>query len=267
MKSLIILLMAVFTSLTALSIIAAENRVVDRASVDWGLLNPARGDASPRAANLWGDRSKDIATGMLVSFPQGFSSPAHIHNISYHGIVIEGEMHNDDPGAESMWLPSGSFWMQPAGEVHVTAANGQNNLIYLEIDSGPYLVQPSEEAFDNGERPFNLDTRNLVWLDSGDAQWLERDGAQIAYLWRKATNANGSFLKLPAGFNGSIESGAGLKAVIVNGLLSYRWQESDSKTTLQLGSFFEASVAGQHHLETEIETMLYINSDGRYRVR
>ena len=50
-------------------------------------------------------------------------------------------------------MPTGSFWTQPAGEDHTTAANADTNLIYLEIDSGPYLVKPSSYKFDNGERP------------------------------------------------------------------------------------------------------------------
>jgi len=61
-----------------------------------------------------------------------------------------------------MWLPADSFWTQPAGENHITAADGENNLIYLEIDNGPYLVLAKEKAFDNGERPINIDERNLV---------------------------------------------------------------------------------------------------------
>ena len=33
--------------------------VIPVGEVDWGALNPARGDASPRAGNLWGDRTKN----------------------------------------------------------------------------------------------------------------------------------------------------------------------------------------------------------------
>lgn len=42
-------------------------------------------------------------------------------------------MHNDDPSSASMWMPAESFRTQPAGDNHVTAANGVQNLIYLEI--------------------------------------------------------------------------------------------------------------------------------------
>lgn len=121
--------------------VAKQSRVMPAEDVNWGYLNPLRGDKSPGAADLWGDRTKNMPTGMLVRFNKGFSSPPHIHNISYRGIVIKGLMHNDDPTAESLWLPQGSYWTQPAGQNHITAANDEENLIYLEIDSGPYLVK------------------------------------------------------------------------------------------------------------------------------
>ena len=114
-----------------------------------------------------------------------------------------------------MWLPTGSFWIQPAGETHITAADGQENLIYLEIDSGPYLVLSKEKAFDNGERPINLDKNNLVWLDAKDVKWIKKSSAQIAYLWGATHSANGSFVKLPKGFKGSIQSKKNFKAVVV----------------------------------------------------
>ncbi len=204
-------LAAGFSTLFSSALLSKEpdHTVISTENIDWGLLNPLRGDASPRAADVWGDRTRAVATGMLVQFRKGFSSPPHIHNITYRGIVIEGLMHNDDPGAEKMWLPAGSFWTQPAGEVHITAADGERNLIYLEIDSGPYLVVATEEAFDNGERPVNLHEQNVVWL--------KRDRIEMAYLWGKTDAANGSFVKLPAGFHGHIENANGLKAVVVRG--------------------------------------------------
>lgn len=56
------------------------------AEVHWGFLNPLRGDKSPAAANLWGDRSKNGATGMLVRFQKGFSSP-HIFITSLTAVL------------------------------------------------------------------------------------------------------------------------------------------------------------------------------------
>lgn len=251
---------------TTLPAKANDHSVVATENIEWGLLNPLRGDASPRAADLWGDRTKDVATGMLVKFSKGFSSPPHIHNITYRGVVIEGLMHNDDPAAERMWLPPGSFWTQPAGESHITEADGLDNLIYLEIDSGPYLVLPEEKAFDNGERPINVDERNLVWLDAKDLKWIEKSNVQIAYLWGKPNLANGSFVKLPSDFKGSITNDNGLKAVVVRGKGTHQWSNGKKKTALSPSSFFSSKAKGEHKINVEAEVVLYIHSNGRYAV-
>ncbi len=245
---------------------ASDHSVIATENIEWGLLNPLRGDASPRAVDLWGDRTKDMATGMLVKFKKGFSSPPHIHNITYRGIVIEGLMHNDDPMAEKMWLPTGSFWTQPAGESHITAADGQDNLIYLEVDSGPYFVLSADKAFDNGERPINLDERNLVWLDTKDVKWLQKNKIQLTYLWGKPHLVNGSFVKLPAGFKGAIKNDNGLKAVVVRGKAIHQWNNEKNRTALSPSSFFSSKAKGEHKINTETEVVLYINSKGRYTV-
>ena len=83
-------------------------KVVLASEVEWEQLNPKRGDQSPQAATLWGDRNGTEATGFLVKFVDGFSSPPHIHNVSYRGVVIAGGVHNDDPEAKPMWMPAGS---------------------------------------------------------------------------------------------------------------------------------------------------------------
>ncbi len=179
----------------------AKDKVIAAKDVEWGYLNPARGDQSPGAADLWGDRTKDTATGMLVRF---------------RSIVIEGEMHNDDPNAAKMWMPTGSFWTQPAGEDHTTAANDKTNLIYLEIDEGPYLVKPSKEHFDNGERPINVHADNMVWLQKSDLVNIAANGVSVAYLWGETSSVYGTLVKLPKGFKGSIKSnGDEFKAVVI----------------------------------------------------
>jgi len=100
----------------------STNKVVSASEIKWEQLNPARGDKSPQAGTIWGDRKGTVPTGFLVKFVDGFSSPPHIHNVTYRGVVISGLIHNDDQNAEKMWMPKGSFWTQPEGESHITAA-------------------------------------------------------------------------------------------------------------------------------------------------
>ncbi len=85
------------------AVLADSNcQVVPVSSVTWGKLNPARGDASPRAATLWGDHDGTEATGFVVKIVDGLRAPPHIHNVSYRGVVINGLIHNGDPAAADM---------------------------------------------------------------------------------------------------------------------------------------------------------------------
>ncbi|WP_143871396.1 DUF4437 domain-containing protein [Catenovulum sediminis] len=275
-----VILLSIFSALFTFAVFAAEksrqSEVTTAEEVNWGYLNPLRGDQSPGAADLWGDRTKYIATGMLVRFKKGFSSPPHIHNISYRGIVIKGAMHNDDPTAEHMWMPTASYWTQPAGENHITAANDRSNMIYLEIDSGPYLVKPSDQHFDNGERPVNIHTSNLIWLKSQDSSLIDGDNIQISYLWKKEGSASltnstplqGLMLKVTAGTKLTIDSESEeFRAVVIQGSSSYQSAETTSVTNLNPGSYFSSTGQFTHQLITREDTIFYIRSNGLFIAR
>lgn len=242
---------------------APTNEVFLSSNIEWTPLNPARGDASPRAGTIWGDREKEVPSGFLVKFKEGFSSPPHIHNITYRGTVIQGLIHNDDAEAAKMWMPAGSFWTQPAGAPHITAAKAEENMAYIEIDRGPYLVMPTDEAFDEGERPLNLDASNVVWVDATD----DENAPQIAYLWGNPQNgeAYGSHVKLPAGFSGRIESeGSVFRAVVISGELAYTLPDAEAATTLDVGSSFSSTAAAEHTMTSGTETILYVRSNGAF---
>ena len=87
------------------------------------------------------------------------------------------------------------------------------------------------------------------------------------YLWGKPHLANGSFVKLPAGFKGSIKNDNGLKAVVVRGKATHWWNNNEKKTTLSASSFFSSTAEGEHKINVEAEVVLYINSNGRYAIK
>ena len=178
--------------------------------------------------------------------------------------MIEGEMHNDDPNAAKMWMPTGSFWTQPAGEEHTTAANDKTNLIYLEIDEGPYLVQPSKQHFDNGERPINIHADNMVWLHKTDLATINAAGVSATYLWGDTNAVYGSLVKIPKGFKGSIDSDANeFKAVVISGSLEY-----NETTTLKPGSFITSPGKSQLVIknDTNDDAIVYIRASSPYDV-
>lgn len=251
--------------------IKSINEVVTLETVEWGWLNPLRGDKSPAAGKLWGDRTKNEPAGFLVKFNKGFSSPPHIHNITYRGVVIKGFLHNDDENAEEQWLPAGSYWQQPAGEAHITAAAGQENIAFLDIQEGPYLVKPTSEAFDNGERPLNIDKTNLVWLNANDIEWVdEKSNVKTAFLWgsNNDNELRALFLKLPAGFSGNIKNlSPNFRAVVISGRLTHQFSKKEAKNILEPGSYFGAEQNATSIISTNIETVIYIRSNGKFKVK
>lgn len=246
----------------------ADVDLVKVSDVQWEQLNPARGDQSPKAGTLWGDRKGIVPTGYLIRFEDGFSSPPHIHNVSYRGVVLSGLVHNDDPQAAHMWMPPGSFWTQPKGEVHITAAKGRDSMAYIEIDQGPYLVLPTVRAFDSGERPVNIDASNIVWLDAGGQ-------AQLSYVWGKPASGelHGALVKLPRGFDGTIRTdGPSLKVVVIRGRVHYGAGVDGASVAdaeqLDPGSYFGAEGASEHRVRADADTdvTLYVRARGRFEV-
>lgn len=249
--------------------------LVSRSDVRFQPLNPLRGDASPKAGVLWGDIKKLVPTGTLIEFVDGFSSPPHIHNITYRAVVIRGEVHNDDPESEIMWMGPGSYWSQPAGETHVTSARGTKTTAFLEILEGPYLVRPAKEAFDNGERPVNIEARNIVWLDPDDVTWIDHSGAQgapeLSFLWGEPKDGqrNGAFLRLPGGFGGTLSAtGEWLKAVLIQGTITHQLPgaATEKKVHLDSGSYFGAPKGVAHELACDSlsECLLYVTAKGKF---
>ena len=244
---------------------AQDVKIILASEVNWEPLNPSRGEKSPRAGTLWGDRNGAVPTGFLAKFKDGFSSPPHIHNTTYRAVVISGLIHNNDPAAAHMWMPVGSFWTQPKGEVHITAAKGKRNIALVEIDKGPYLVKPIEEAFDSGERPINIHASNLVWLDLPRAS-ESHDNPKIAYLWGQQVNndSNGTFIKLPAGFKGKIHSkGSTFHAVLITGQLQH--QKAVNKT-LNSGGYFGSKGDTVHKVISNSETVIYVRTNGKFTI-
>ncbi len=274
MKSLPSIALAFFV--TAWTGAAAEETttVVLSSDVEWEQLNPLRGDKSPKAGTLWGDRTGPGPAGFLLKPVDGFRSPPHIHNVAYRGVVISGLLHNDDPDAEDMWMPAGSFWTQPAGEVHITAAKGNNSIAYIEVEDG-FGVLPAAKAFDDGERPVNVDKSNIVWLDASNTAWIGRstatagaNGPKIAFLWGKPQERelNGTLVKLPPGFAGKIRShGTAFRAVVIQGRPVYHGGEVK---TLDPGSYFSSKGNSEHQVSCQagVDCIIYVRMVGEFDV-
>lgn len=274
MKPLLSIVFACFITTWTGAEAEPTKTVVLSSEVKWEQLNPLRGDKSPKAGTLWGDRTGPGPAGFLLKPVDGFRSPPHIHNVAYRGVVISGLLHNDDPEAVDMWMPAGSFWTQPAGEVHITAAKGTNSIAYIEVEDG-FGVLPAAKAFDDGERPVNVDRSNIVWLDASNTAWVGQSrasgtagGPKIAFLWGnpQERQLNGTLIKMPAGHTGTIRShGASLRAVVIQGRVKHR---NAGAKVLDPGSFFASTGQSEHQVSCEAgaDCILYARAEGKYDV-
>lgn len=221
------------------------------AEVEWGALNPARGDASPRAADLWGERTAEGASGFLVRFRDGFASPPHVHNVTYRAVVIAGRVHNDDPSAEERWMGPGSFWTQPAGDVHITAARGEDVMAYVEIDQGPYLVHPVDEAFAVAEQPRNVPATAIEWTAAAPG------GPEVAHLWGEPGADAGRFLRLAPGDATGLRTSAPFHLVVVSGRAV-----ADPVRSLVAGSAVNGTELGALRCEGDERCVFYLRTAG-----
>lgn len=228
-------------------------------------LNPEHGDDSPMAGDIWGDRTQKGATGFIFKPKDGFYSPSHVHNVSYRGVVISGLVHNDDPTAEDNWMPTGSFWTQPKGDIHTTAAKGDNILAYIEIDNGPYLVIPTNEEFETEEVSLNVDRSNIVWVDSSNLKWVDEGKVKVAFLWSSldADKLRGSFIKMPKNSKSNIHTRATeFRGILISGKIRY------DKTKLNPGSYFSSQGKAEYEIKCldDSECLIYIRSNSRFRL-
>jgi hypothetical protein len=265
-----LIITACASSQVASMAVAPTSKVVLTSEAKWEQLNPARGDKSPKAATLWGDRNGLGPSGFLLEAVDGFRSPPHAHNVSYRGVVIRGLIHNDDPSADERWMPTGSFWTQPNGGVHITAAKGSSILAYIEIEEGPYLVLPVEKVFDSEDEPINMHESNIVWTDQPGTS-ASAIGPKVALLWGNPLDAqpSGSLVKLPAGFSGVMRShGSSFRAVVIQGRPEHRVPGETEAKTLEPGSYFSSKGESVHQISSKPgeDCILYVRMEGELDV-
>lgn len=154
--------------------------------------------------------------------------------------------------------------------MHITGAKGSTNVAYIEIKKGPYLVLPTEKAFDSGERPVNVDASNTTWGVEQPGMTASANGPKVAFLWGNPQGGqlNGTLVKLPAGFTGKINSlGSTFRAVVIKGQPQYQVNETEVKT-LGPGSYFSSKGESVHRVlsKTGEESIIFMRTDSRYEV-
>lgn len=90
-------------------------------------------------AMLWGNPETGPAA-IMVRLPAGHVDPFHSHSSTYHSVVIKGSFQTRTKGADNDNLPtfgSGSYALQPGGEVHAEVNAGADDVVALVYFDGP----------------------------------------------------------------------------------------------------------------------------------
>lgn len=97
------------------------------------------------ASGAYGDLGKG-PHGTFIRMPAGFVSHAHIHTGDYWGVVIAGVAANGKPGTADVPLPTGSYWFQKGGELHVTKCLSPNECLFFISQGGKfdYVVEAAK---------------------------------------------------------------------------------------------------------------------------
>lgn len=122
------------------------SQVVSVSEVDWEQSDPERGDQSPKAATLWGDRNGLARAAFLLKPVDEFSSPPHIHTADYHGVVISGAIHDGEPSAKD--LAPGCWPAHPRSLERRPFALGSNGQLFHPNRLSSLVALPGEPVGD-----------------------------------------------------------------------------------------------------------------------
>ncbi len=130
-------------------------------------------------------------------------------------------------------------------------------------------MKPINKAFDNGERPINIDISNVVWLDNEKTNWVSSNSnAQISFLL-KNEDFRSLFVKLPKGYSGTIKTeGTVLHSVIIQGELNYLVSQENETKVLDPGSYFGSTSKATHTISNTKNdvVLIYIRTNGSIEI-
>ena len=111
----------------------------------------------------------------------------------------------------------------------------------------------------------------MVWLNASDIKWVaKKSKIETAFLWgsHEKNQLRATLLKLSAGFKGKIENlSPNFRAVVISGSLTHQFSKKDNKNELEPGSYFGAEENSKFKISTDKETVIYIRSNGNFKVK
>lgn len=130
-------------------------------------------------------------------------------------------------------------------------------MVYVEIDEGPYLVRPVDQAFDNGERPLNLGESEIQWDSAESVGWSRApSGLKVAQLW-ETDGGSGRLVRFEQLGQFELSSASPFGIVVVTG-------RATVGAVVEAGGFIGATRA---QIRVDASTTLYLRASARVELR
>jgi len=158
-----------------------------------------------QTARLWGDRGSGAA-GVLVKVPGGWRSGARAYTSVQHVVLISGRWTHAIGGhgaAGNEVLLPGSYWLEPAGEVHEDRCEqGSECIVLVYAPDRVAAIAPVP-----GGQPA-ANTRQVgvpVVLPASELKWVSQSPdvpLRLAALWSRRDEGHfGELVRMPSGFD------------------------------------------------------------------
>jgi hypothetical protein len=204
-----------------------------------------------RIARLWGDRAVGQA-GVLIKVPGGFDAGVHAHTSDYHAVLISGTWTHsvETTGAgQGKTLTRGSYWMQPAKEMHRDRCVSSTECVVLVYSTGRNVLIPAAVG-----KPASVSTaQTSVILAAEQLEYFPQAPnlpQTLTVLWgsREKDGGYGQLIRLPGGFDSGLHAHSGLyHGVLVSGTwIHVEENGAGSETELPPGSYVLQPGQGMH---------------------
>jgi len=197
------------------------------------------------------------AFNAVVRFPPGYRTALHAHTATYTGVAMsEGLVHGSTEEATEA-LPKWSNWVQPAGEAHVDACQGEEPCYLLAFFDGAVDMVPADAPA----------AEPTVQINRGDQlEWVPVKGGVMMSLihGNPKEGAFHTLFQFPAGMSTNVHTHS---AAFTGALLSgshQRGPSADQLVSLTEGAVWN-EVAGAPHMEkcgTESNCIFVAAMDG-----
>ncbi len=216
-------------------------------NIKWEILESSLAEYNKNVAFIDGSLNSDSLSIFLLKPNNDDNSPIFLHNKDYLGIVLNGVFQEKDSKDKKDILEPSAYWVQPANSINTLHSNDEEPILLIETQ-GPYSEILAEDGL-NQIKSKNTYINDIVWKDIFTKS-TPLNKVMYSTVWTSETipNLNGTYIKIPFGFNGIINNSENsFLGIVIGGKVNYL-QKDKSVLTLDKGSYFSSEGNSSHNI-------------------